>query len=426
MADIFISYKREERPTALRLATALEAAGWTVWWDLELVGGERFDDTIQAELDKARCVVVLWSTRSVGSDFVKDEASYALGQRKLLPARIDDANVPFRFHRLHTVDLTEWGGGSDATAFQELSGHIAKRIGAPPDVAGEEPERPPASQPVVVTPGDPPPEAKEATVERLKEIIKQWDRRNLRRTFQDTIKDGTKGPEMVVIPAGSFTMGSPKEERGRHYSEGPQHRVTFAKRFAMGKYTVTFAEYDQYCASTGSQQPKDESWGRETRPVINVSWEDAVAYCKWLSAQTGKRYRLPSEAEWEYAARAGTTTAYWWGDELSTNRANCDGCGSKWDKKQTAPVGSFAANAFGLHDMLGNVREWVQDVSHNNYEGAPADGSPWEAGGEPNLRVWRGGSWTSDPRTMRSANRGKLWPNARFSFIGFRLAQDLD
>lgn len=244
--------------------------------------------------------------------------------------------------------------------------------------------------------------------------------------FRDTLKDGSQGPEMVVIPAGSFVMGSPEEEREHKKVEVPQHRVTFRKLFMMGKYAVTFAEYDQYCASIGRDQPDDEDWGRENRPVINVNWDDAVAYCEWLSAQTDKRYRLPSEAEWEYAARAGTTTAYWWGDTVGKNRAHCDGCGSEWDREQTAPVGSFYANAFGLHDMSGNVSEWVQDCAHWDYAGAPADGSAWEAGGVCGNRMLRGGCFYFDPGEVRSASRSMNFEvEHRNMGFGFRLAQDI-
>jgi formylglycine-generating enzyme required for sulfatase activity len=163
--------------------------------------------------------------------------------------------------------------------------------------------------------------------------------------------------------------------------------------------------------------------------VISVSWEDAVAYAEWLSQQTGKHYRLPTEAEWEYTARAGTETAYWWGDEIGKNRANCNGCGSQWDGKQTAPVGSFKPNPWRLHDTAGNVYEWVQDCWHKNYAGAPEDGSKvWETegSGDCNLRVIRGGSWNDWPRLVRSATRGGHVPGLRANTLGFRLAQDLD
>ena len=160
--------------------------------------------------------------------------------------------------------------------------------------------------------------------------------------------------------------------------------------------------------------------------MINVSWEDAKAYAAWLSEQTGKRYRLPSESEWEYAARAGTETAYSWGNEIGVNRANCDGSGSKWSDKRTSPVGSFEPNAFGLYDMHGNVQEWVEDCWHDNYEGAPTDGSAWTSGDDGSLAVVRGGSWFNAPRGLRAAYRDRDSPSGRFDNVGFRLVQDLN
>ncbi len=236
---------------------------------------------------------------------------------------------------------------------------------------------------------------------------------------RDNLKDGSPGPEMVVIPTGSFIMGSSQQE-----DEGPPHQVTIARSFAMGKYTVTFSEYDRFAQSTGRDLPDDSGWGRNNQPVVNVCWEDAVAYAEWLSEQTGKRYRLPTEAEWEYAARAGTQSAYWWGDEIGRNRANCDGCGSEWDDSQPAPVGSFAPNPFGLHDMLGNVWEWVEDCWHDDYNGAPADGSAWlsEDGGP---RGVRGGSWAVDPAHLRSALRYGASAEDQLDSLGFRLVQNL-
>jgi len=230
-------------------------------------------------------------------------------------------------------------------------------------------------------------------------------------------------PEMVVIPAGSFIMGS---SDGRDH-EKPPHKVTIAKPFAVSKLEVTFAEWET-CVSgggcTANPTPSDKSWGKERRPVINVSWTDAQEYVGWLSNKTGKTYRLLSEAEWEYAARAGTTTQYAWGDGIGKGNANCDGCGSQWDNKQTAPVGAFKPNAFGLFDMHGNVHEWVEDSYHPTYEGAPEDGSAWTAGGTSS-RVLRGGSWSFFPNYLRSANRSFDRPDFRNDYIGFRVARTL-
>ena len=235
-------------------------------------------------------------------------------------------------------------------------------------------------------------------------------------------RDCTECPEMVVVPAGSFMMGSDESS-----SEIPRHRVTIAKPFAVGKYEVTFAEWDACVAAggCGGHRPGDEGWGRGRWPVINVSWDDAKAYVRWLNRKTGKQYRLPSEAEWEYAARAGTTTRYSWGDDIGRNRANCDGCGSRWDNEQTAPAGSFRANVFGLHDVHGNVWEWVEDCWSGNYLGAPADGSAWESG-DCSRRVLRGGSWDNRPWFLRSASRSGDGAGNRNDGSGFRVARTLD
>ena len=244
--------------------------------------------------------------------------------------------------------------------------------------------------------------------------------------FRDRLKNGSEGPEMVVIPPGKFRMGDIQGKYGK--DELPVHQVNFQKAFAASKYEITFAEYDEFAKATGRKLPDDEGWGRGRQPVIYVSWEDNVAYAKWLSEQTGKRYRLPTEAEWEYAARAGTETTYWWGNEVQQGLANCTGCGSRWDGKQPAPVGSFKPNAFGLYDTAGNVAEWVQDCGHENYEGAPTDGSAWEEknGGDCGRRVIRGGHWIVANLRVRSSSRFRNRPTYTGPAVGFRLVREID
>ena len=239
-------------------------------------------------------------------------------------------------------------------------------------------------------------------------------------------RDCPECPELVVVPEGTYMMGSPSSEAGRYGDEGPVHRVTIARPFAVGVYEVTFAEWDA-CVSDGGcggYRPSDRGWGRGSRPVINVSWADTQGYVRWLSRKTGKGYRLLSESEWEYAARAGTGTRYWWGDGIGRSRANCNGCGSRWDRRQTAPVGSFPANAFGLHDVHGNVREWLEDCWNASYNGAPAEGSAWMSG-HCSKRVLRGGSWDINPRNLRSAIRNSYTTGLRYVSIGFRVARTL-
>ena len=251
--------------------------------------------------------------------------------------------------------------------------------------------------------------------------------------FRDRLRSGGKGPAMVVLPTGSFRMGDLYV--GGYVDQLPVHTVTISRRIAMGQYSVTFEDYDRYAENWGflktlfgkkPKRPDDRGWGRGSRPVIDVNWHEAKAYAAWLSAQTGKRYRLPSESEWEYGARAGTETAYSWGNEIGVNRANGHDSGSKWSGKQTSPVGSFEPNAFGLYDMHGNVWEWVEDCWHDNYEGAPSDGSAWTSDGDSDERVVRGGSCFYSRRYLRSASRNWFTPSTRFNGHGFRLVQDLN
>ena len=242
-------------------------------------------------------------------------------------------------------------------------------------------------------------------------------------------RDCDQCPQMVAIPAGSFTMGSPSSETSRGSDEGPQRRVS-VPAFAAGKYEVTWAEWESCVGDGGCSALKADGFGGGSRPVTNVSWDDTKAYTRWLSRKTGKTYRLLSEAEWEYAARAGTSTAYWWGATASHEYANygkdqcCEGLASGVDRwVNTSPAGSFDANAFGLHDMHGNVREWVEDCYADSYSaGQPSDGSAFTKS-SCSSRVIRGGSWDCNPQTLRSAYRDWSGPAYRGYSVGFRVAR---
>lgn len=234
-------------------------------------------------------------------------------------------------------------------------------------------------------------------------------------------------PTMVVVPAGSFMMGSPPSEMDRRGNEGPQHAVAIAKSFAVSKFQLTFDEWDT-CVDYGDCAPdiSDAGWGRGQEPVIGVSWDDAQHYVAWLSRMTGKSYRLLTEAEYEYAERAGTESPYFWGNEVGRGNANCNACGTKWDNNVDAPVGSFAPNLFGLYDMTGNVWEWVEDCYHPNYDGAPKDGSAWSGGcPDDRTRVERGGGKNAPPQMIRSAVRIAVTADTRRASLGFRVARDL-
>jgi len=228
--------------------------------------------------------------------------------------------------------------------------------------------------------------------------------------------------DMIIIKAGSFMMGA--SNRNGDHDELPVHRVNIDE-FKMGRYEVTFAQWDACVADGGcnGRRAYDKGWGREDRPVIHVNWDDTQNFIKWLNEKTGKQFRLLSEAEWEYAARAGTNTTFSWGDYTGNNHANCKGCGSPRLNDTTLPVGSFEANQFGLYDMHGNVWEWVADCWNNTYVGAPVDGSAWISG-NCDYRVIRGGSYFSLPPILRSSNRSFNIRTFTASEPGFRLAHD--
>jgi formylglycine-generating enzyme required for sulfatase activity len=390
---VFISYVRDNSDLVLKLRDALQVHGVEVWLDRDQIQpGHRWKAAIRKAISDGAFFIACFSTEyeTRSKNFMNEELVLAIDELRLrdtdkawfIPVLLSECNVPDRnIGAGETLRSIQW-----VELYDDWAGGIRRILS-------------------VIAPTPPP-----GTV------------------FRDTLKDSSEGPEMVVIPSGNFLMGSPERESGRSRSEGPQHRVTIGRAFAMGRYAVTFDEYDSFANAMGRELPGDEGWGRGNRPVISVSWHDAFAYTKWLSAQTDKSYRLPTEAQWEYAARAGTETRYWWGNEIGRNHANCSGCGSQWDHhKQTAPVGSFYVNPFGLYDTAGNVMEWVQDCWHDSYKGAPNDGSAWEGegGGDCRLRVLRGGSWGGGPGYLRSANRTRNNPGTRFDFVGFRLAQDL-
>lgn len=236
-------------------------------------------------------------------------------------------------------------------------------------------------------------------------------------TFRDNLRSGGQGPIMVRIPAGSFTMGS-----GRFPEERPQREVA-VQRFAMSQYEITFAEYDRFARATGRRVPDSAGMDRSTHPVIQVTWEDAASYAEWLSRETGRNYRLPSEAEWEYAAGLGRDSSYWWGFNLKPGMAHCFGCETDLDPRRPTRVGSFDPNPFGLHDMYGNVAEWVQDCWNNSYQGAPTDGSAWLEG-DCNYRVVRGGSYLSPPPSIRSARRDRFRAASTYDTIGIRVVRE--
>ena len=275
------------------------------------------------------------------------------------------------------------------------------------------------------------------------------------REVGEVFRDCEGCPELVVVASGSYMMGAPLEEEDRRHAEGPVHRVTIAEPIAVGVYEVTFGEYSRFVAATGHSAGdscwilENLEWGEwtersghnwrnpgfrqdEREPVVCVNWEDAQVYVRWLSRKTGKKYRLLSESEWEYVARAGTTGPFHTGSTISTEQANYNGnftygSGRKGRfRRQTVAVGSFSANAFGLHDVHGNVEEWVEDCWHGSYAGAPSDGSAWTEGKVCGYKVSRGGSWFTSPEFVRSAFRSRELEVIPNDYLGFRVARTLD
>jgi formylglycine-generating enzyme required for sulfatase activity len=470
--DIFLSYAREDERRAGELAATLKQEGYTVFWDRQIPIGQTWHSFIGEALRSAKCVVVAWSEHSIKSDWVIEEANYGKNRRILMPVLLDIAEPPLGFGSIQAADFRDWKPGRRPQAFNDLLSGIA-RITVPPSTAPPGPKpgadiRPPEERGLltqsygrsrswllggiallaILTGGagywwfqisEPPvdpdlsrleteartpqPQGRLAE-ESMEEATPSPGAATPDAPSSEEFRDCEDCPLMVALSAGSFTMGSTG-------GEDAPHPVTVSA-FAIGKYEVTFKDWDVCVADGGCNgyKPNDRGWGRGPRPVINVSWDEAKAYVEWLSRTTGKAYRLPSEAEWEYAARAGTSTAFALpapdgsDDIAGKHLANCARCGSEWDNRETAPVGSFAANRFGLHDTAGNVWEWVEDCWNESYSGAPNDGSAWTSG-DCGRRVLRGGSWVDLPEDLRSAFRNWFSTDDRLYYAGFRVATTL-
>jgi formylglycine-generating enzyme required for sulfatase activity len=311
-------------------------------------------------------------------------------------------------------------------------------VAPPPAVVAPPPPVSPPSPPVVAPspPASPPAEAAatppvSTPASAMALTILSPDRERALKP-KEIFKECEHCPEMIVVPAGAFTMGSPVGELKRVPAEGPQHAVTFVRNFAVGRFALTFDEWDA-CIADGAcrgYKPDSQGWGRERRPVINVSWDDAQSYIVWLSRKTGKPYRLLSEAEREYVTRAGTTTPFWWGARIATSQANYNGVpyggGVNGEYRGlTLPVDSFEPNPWGLYQVHGNVYEWMQDCGHDNYQGAPSDGSAWLSG-DCSSRIIRGGSWDYEGEYLRSASRLAYAIATRDVWLGFRVARTLN
>lgn len=410
MADIFLSYSRDDRPKAEIIAKALEAAGYSVWWDKVLRAGQTYDEVTEDMLSDSKVAVVLWSKTSVNSKWVRAEAT--LGQRRcaLVPAMIEEAERPIMFELVQSADLIGWEGDIEEPRWRQFVADIqlgiAKQTPPEPEPEPEEVEQP---------------QKKKGKLGLLISIIMlsllgggaymAWNGHFDH--LADSFSDCDVCPKMVRLEPGVFNMGSPDDEPGRTGTEGPRHLVQIPA-FAVAETEVTFAEWDACVADggCGGYSPPDQGFGRGDQPVIGVSWNDTQAYVQWLSLRAGRTYRLPSEAEWEYAARANTMTAYWWGVEFNTEIVPLD-----------APraVSDLQANPFGLKGLLGNAREWVEDCYVNSYLDAPTDGRA-QVDGDCSRRVLRGGAWSRNAEDHRAANRARTDADTRDNVFGFRVA----
>ncbi len=506
MSHIFLSYSRADRPIAQVIAEALEAEGFSVWWDKVLRAGQTYDEVTENMLRDSAVVVVLWSQTSVKSKWVRAEAT--LGQRscEMVPAMIEEADRPIMFELTQTADLIGWNGDRNEARWAEfvadikrsLDKHTAAETAASAAAApavpsaqndatietvfwtsikdGDDPadfeaylSRYPdghyaalarnrlvavqaagASTPAPKTPEPAPPEPKPtpkpaAPAPVAEKAIKTGKKKSsspLPMLIGAVAVLGIGGwfgmqalnppapgpgpeveppsppaaascsvcPKMVDLPGGSFTMGSPASEANRSGNEGPQREVTL-RPFSISATEITRQQW-QLCADAGACRA--DPGGDSSEPVTRVSYDDAVAYTTWLSQQGERRYRLPSEAQWEYAARGGTGTAYWWGTSFPGKGAVSGGI---------ADTVSLPDNPFGISGMLGNVREWVADCYVNNYSDAPSDGRVVSKSG-CQLFVVRGGSWRLGAAEHRAANRARNERSVRDRSVGFRVVAE--
>lgn len=433
MADIFISYARSDRARAKALAEVLEEHGYDVWWDFELVPGERFSKVIEKVLGEAKCVIVLWSKESVESEWVETEAAEGRRQNKLVPALIDDVAIPLAFRQIHTADLRDWEKGKPHFDFTSILKAIVEIAGDPlaeepvedvklkplPPITEPSTKRPPP-KPEVPESGEPPKISRVLVIgvpiglALILLIGALWYTSQPAKTFTNSI-----GMKFVLIPAGTFKMGShvSPEEVAKEYGGGaewsedeqPLHDVTLSNPFYMLTTEVTQWQWKKVM---GNNPSRFKSCGDDC-PVEGVAWEDAQGFVRKLNSMEGTdKYRLPTEAEWEYACRAGSTTEYYFGDSESGLNAYAWYRSNSQD--MTHLVGLKKPNAWGLYDMHGNVSEWCQDrYDQNYYSRSPPRDPEGPSSGEQ--RVMRGGSFVSHGRYVRSASRNKALPGWRFS-----------
>ena len=484
---LFVSHVSEDLAAAMQIVEELERRGVRCWIaPRDVRPGEPYDDEIANAIEDSRAMLLIFSERCNASEYIRREVTVAGESHKVvIPFRIENAEpkhgLRVRLSDLHWLDgfasreqaideLVRTFPAANKKVVPELAAEHARREHGPPVFAkygadalserADEKRGKPRSEALTVRPlpriafvaasliglavlgavgvwlvrsPAPSPVAPELVPVAPTQITVAALSLERERALKpkDTFKECSNCPEMVVVPAGTFTMGSPVSEPERTSEEGPQHTVTFARNFAVGRFELTFEQWEACVADGGCNgyKPDSQGWGRDLRPVINVSWDDAKTYAVWLAKKTGKSYRLLSEAEREYVTRAGTTTPFWWGNSISTDQANYNGTpylgGAKGEYRgRTVPVNLFEPNPWGLYQVHGNVYEWTEDCWHVNYQGAPANGSFW-TGGDCSSHVIRGGSWDYDAGYLRSASRLGYATDTRDVWLGFRVGRTL-
>lgn len=414
--DIFVSYAHEDEQRVRPIVEMLQQSGWSVFWDRTIPTGRTWHNYIQKTLDESRCVIVAWSKHSVDSEWVIEEALYAKRKGNLAPLLLDPVDPPLGFSLVQAANLVHWDKSDTYPAFRKYLEDITRII------------HPVASS-------------------QLKPSVKSAPS-----TKQLAVPSG-----FVLIYGGQFTMGSPENEVDRSADE-TQHQVKVSD-FYLCKYTVTYAEFKKFIEASGYQtdtektgssnisegpdrnQKKVVNWrhdhtgnlrqpAEENHPVLHVSWNDTFAYCEWLSISIGKTFRLPTEAEWEYACRAGTATPFNTGTNLTTDQANYNGNypynhnNKGLYRKSTVAVDNFAPNSWGLYNMHGNVWEWCRDwYGEKYYDECKAKGIVDNLSGPVKGmdRVLRGGGWGRDACRCRSAYRSNGTPDSSYNDVGFRL-----
>ena len=427
MTDVFVSYKKEDFEVANRVVTALKENGLSVWWDDSLTSKSAWDKELEREIASAATVVVLWTPRSVSSDWVRTEAHYGQDHGKLIPVMIEACTIPIAFMLRQTINLCDWSGTPDHRQWRKLLAWITD-LGATKHTDANIPQ----------ALGTPRPNLFRDIVDHLASGDPVVDGALVSASTPEAtaFRDRAGLPVMRILPKGKFLLGSPATDPERSVVEGPQKRIEIPAAFAMGLFPVLISEFEAIVGvRLAAEPPTPESGGwtgvfkrrpppaapgidqNPSVPVTNVSFDDALEFVRRISSATGESYRLPSEAEWEYACRAGSRTRYHFGDTIDTTMATYAAVG---------PVtsGSFPANAFGLYDMHGNVREWTADLWHETYETTPSDGSP-ATEGHGSMRVVRGGGWSDQPAMLRSAARMRATQSIRANVIGFRVARTL-